>query len=334
MNTAIPVAVVLNDIDLSIPMPRSMPGWVLERPSMDQVESFRETITAFYATSLAMGQPAIRPPHEGLYTSYPEGWGIRYGIPSNQWRYSIVRRHDASGLGDKALDQAFRISDADLWIPLRVRIDRPYSGQEPNGARFVFVPGGNAHQAFQFYASRTSKQTTPETPDLDEVAEVVNLRAELDDEAYPEIAEALADFVELDGLAEQSRQKFLGYFAVIERLLTHNPKPSDPVDSLTTQLKRNVVLLDHRLPDHRKIGFDSFNGAKPDKVIANLYAYRSAVAHGGSVPAALKWFNQNHPKTWSSDYILDLHLFTRTMTKRVLIAAMREPLLVRDLTGS
>ncbi|MGW4364511.1 hypothetical protein ACWEKT_02605 [Nocardia takedensis] len=334
MNTAPRVAVVLNDIDLSIPMPRVMAGWTLERPTTAQVESFREIITAFYATALTMGQSSIRAPHEGRYIDN----GLRYDVPEDQWRYSIVRQHDATQLTNKALDQAFRLSDADLWIPLRVRLDRPYSGRDSNGARVVFIPGGNAHQAFQFYASRiTQLAAAPETPDLDEVAEVVALRAELDEVAYPEIAETLSEFVELDGLPERSRQKYLGYFAVMERLLTHKPEPSDRFDSLTRQLKRNLVLLDHRQPNHRKFGFDSFNGIKPATVIDRLYAYRSAIAHGGSggsIPKALGWFSQNRPKSWSEEVILDLHLFTRTLAKRVLVAAMREPLLVEDLTGA
>ncbi|AKN17933.1 hypothetical protein MHAE_18811 [Mycobacterium haemophilum DSM 44634] len=178
----------------------------------------------------------------------------------------------------------------------------------------------------------------PEFPNLVEIAEVVELRRALDDDEYPEIARTLALFIEADGLPEDSTQKYLAYFGVIESLLTHTPQPSDPVNSLTRQLTRNILLLNNRLPDHRKLQLDTFKDGStsvaPEKVIKNLYLYRSAAAHGGDTTDAIKWFKQNHPPSWTGFLELDLHAFARCMAKRLLIAAMREPQLVQDLKAA
>ncbi|MET8776861.1 hypothetical protein ABZV58_17810 [Nocardia sp. NPDC004654] len=72
-------------------------------------------------------------------------------------------------------------------------------------------------------------------------------------------------------------------------------------------MTRNLILLEHRLPDHRKIGLELFK-CSPQKVIALLYTYRSAVAHGGSTAATLKWFGQHQPAGQSLGTAVNLHL--------------------------
>ncbi|MGA8332438.1 MAG: hypothetical protein WB777_24610 [Mycobacterium sp.] len=176
----------------------------------------------------------------------------------------------------------------------------------------------------------------PERPDLAEIAEVVELRQALDDDQFPEIARTIALFIEPDDLPEHSTQKFLAYFGIIESLLTHAPKPNDLVDSLTRQLTRNIVLLNNRLPDHRKLQLDTFGGVKPENVVKKLYAYRSAAAHGGDTRDDVGWFEQNRPPSSleTNPMKLEIHLFARGMAKRLLIAAMREPQLVQDLKAA
>ncbi|MGO9116052.1 MAG: hypothetical protein ACLQPD_00380 [Desulfomonilaceae bacterium] len=84
---------------------------------------------------------------------------------------------------------------------------------------------------------------------------------------------------QLKGLPHHSPLRFLGYFAILESLLTHAPKPLDPYDSITRQVKKKLILLDHRWA--HQIDYSSFGDAKPETVWATMYHYRSLVAHGG-----------------------------------------------------
>jgi Apea-like HEPN len=84
----------------------------------------------------------------------------------------------------------------------------------------------------------------------------------------------------LKSLPHRSPLRFLGYFAILEGLLTHAPKHSDPCDSITHQLKRKIALLDNRW-EHR-VDYGPFGGAKPETIWTEMYSYRSRLAHGGS----------------------------------------------------
>jgi hypothetical protein len=65
---------------------------------------------------------------------------------------------------------------------------------------------------------------------------------------------------------------------MLEALLTHQPKPSDPYESITRQIKKKVALLDNRWSP--RIDYRRFGGVDPDKVWEKMYSYRSALAHG------------------------------------------------------
>jgi hypothetical protein len=335
--------VVLNDLDPSVPLPYDLAGWSLERPTSDQFDSYRNVLSPFFAAQRFLGSSAtimlpLMLPYEARKTS-PDGTGAHssWDLSRRQWRYTVVRRVNPS-INARSLTQALRLSDADIWTPLWGHSSQlPPAAAATMGMSWFWSPAGNPNHVFQFISGGGTDEM-PECPDLAEISEVVELRRALNDDQYPEIARTLALFIETDGLPEYSTQKYLAYFGVIESLLTHAPKPNDLVDSLTRQLTRNILLLDNRLPDHRKLQLDTFkNGSTsiaPDKVIKSLYNYRSAAAHGGDTTDAIKWFKQNHPPCWTGLAMLEIHAFARSMAKRLLIAAMREPQLVQDLKAA
>lgn len=84
----------------------------------------------------------------------------------------------------------------------------------------------------------------------------------------------------LKGLSHDSPLRFLGYFALLESVLTHAPKPEDRYNSITRQVKKKLSLLNARFT--RKIDYRPFDGADPEKIWGKMYEYRSAIAHGGN----------------------------------------------------
>lgn len=153
------------------------------------------------------------------------------------------------------------------------------------------------------------------------------------DDLPEETLKMIGLFQSLDQLADTATLKVLGYFSVIEGLLSHSPEPSDRMDSIQRQLIRNINLLNNRLSENSlEIDFRKFTPTGIEKTLKKIYAYRSAIAHGGKQEDVLKditsIYNCDIPKNQESLYI---HDWIRHMTKRLLMAAIIEPQLVRDL---
>ena len=83
---------------------------------------------------------------------------------------------------------------------------------------------------------------------------------------------------QLKALPHGTPLRFLGYFAILESVLTHAPKPNDPYDSITRQVKKKLLLLDHRWQP--TIDYSPFRGTDPERLWAKMYDYRSRLAHG------------------------------------------------------
>lgn len=126
---------------------------------------------------------------------------------------------------------------------------------------------------------------------------------------------------QLKGFPRTSPLRFLGYFALLESLLTHIPKPSDPYDSITRQVKKKLALLNRRFP--RSIDYAPFGGAEADTVWAKMYAYRSQLAHGGNPQ-----FNGEFQALLNYETALAL---IKETVKAVTRQALTEPQLILDL---
>jgi hypothetical protein len=116
----------------------------------------------------------------------------------------------------------------------------------------------------------------------------------------------------------------LGYFSMLESLLTHAPQPHDPTDSIGRQIQGKMVLLGHRFD--RPLQYDSLDvGIKPKTAWSKLYGYRSSLAHGGT------------PDFESDFRCLQNASVAEGFVRRALVSVMRqaleEPQLVIDLKG-
>lgn len=140
-------------------------------------------------------------------------------------------------------------------------------------------------------------------------------------------------FQSLDTLPDYSPIKVLGYFSVIEGLLSHAPEPTDRVDSIQRQLIRNINLLNNRLKKNGLgIPFDDFGMTNMDKVLKKLYTYRSDIAHGGDPSGSIEIIISLRKNKTPLDDRMWIHDWVRAMTKQLLVAAVMEPGLVNDLT--
>ena len=122
-------------------------------------------------------------------------------------------------------------------------------------------------------------------------------------------------------LPSRSPLIFLGYFAILESLLSYPPKLTDPYDFVVRQVKTKLALLNNRFD--RKIDYSRFAGAPAETVWAKMYNYRHSLAQG------------NTPIFEGDLAVLGSHAHAVGLLKRTVKAILRqaliEPQLLLDL---
>jgi hypothetical protein len=235
-------------------------------------------------------------------------------LPLEEWRYHVVAFRGDNGILNE-LTTAFDLSHVELEVGFTVaQLDLGLGSQQSivwTGARLFHVLEAAVWSSdFLVDVSR------------DDVSEITSIHASLRsyDHMLLNLKRPLLQMSQLKGLHHESPLRFLGYFTILESLLTHPPKGTDTIDSITRQVKKKLALLDRRFVT--AIDYSGFD-AKPEKVWGEMYSYRSVIAHGG-IPdfkkdlAALK-----SPKR-------ALQLLKET-TKALIRHALREPHLIVDL---
>lgn len=140
---------------------------------------------------------------------------------------------------------------------------------------------------------------------------------------YPEILRAHRVLMDLASLPPDSDFHVVGLFAIVEMLITHNPKGRDIGDSITHQMQSKVPLLVRRFV--RPLSTDEFFGSvSSKKVWSALYAYRSAIAHGGSVD-----FSSGELRLLKDQ--ITANKFLSAFVRRLIRHSYNEPDLYRDL---
>lgn len=138
---------------------------------------------------------------------------------------------------------------------------------------------------------------------------------------FPEIQRAVTMFDSLSALPLNSEFTVLGLFAIIEMLITHNPKLEDRGDSITHQMKSKMPLLSRRFD--QPLDYSFLQDANKEKIWSALYKYRSALAHGG-VPDFSKELKVLRDAQTAKTFL-------KEAVKSLLRHSLKEPQLFRDL---
>jgi hypothetical protein len=139
---------------------------------------------------------------------------------------------------------------------------------------------------------------------------------------FPEIQRAVTMFDSLSALPPNSEFAVLGLFAIIEMLITHNPKLEDRGDTITHQMKSKIPLLSHRFD--RPLDYSFFQDTNEEKIWSALYKYRSALAHGGAPDFCSKELRVLKDSKTAT-------IFLKEVVKALLRHSLNEPQLLRDL---
>lgn len=146
-----------------------------------------------------------------------------------------------------------------------------------------------------------------------------------DDPSLDFIKKAIRDFTDLKEVSTRKPLYVVGLFSIIEMLLT-TQQDMTTEKSLSHQLREKLNLFGNRLSEPIVLAnyFSKAGGMDFKSFVNTLYTYRSKVAHGGEVDFTKgKLVNlESHSAVCS---------FLRVVVRKLILQAVQEPLLFRDL---
>lgn len=161
-----------------------------------------------------------------------------------------------------------------------------------------------------------------------ELRSIWNLFIENDNQLnnFSRLKKIIKDFLDLKEIHKETSFKFLGYFSILENILTHNKGRGVTNASITFQLQNKLNLLNNRFenPIDYKNYFNLPDSTTFIKLIEKLYQYRSDIAHGSESDFNKELFILKNKKSNSLKFIHEL-------TRKVILQYIKEPMLIEDL---
>jgi hypothetical protein len=306
-------ALIADRVDMRVPLPYEFsPNLRLSRATDEQLKNLDD----LFNLGTRFVPPKHHYEHEWLGRD-PGNRPITKELPRSEWRYYVVAFNPpwtdfdnfrvAATIGEPALKFFFTIYTTEAF-------------------------GHGQRVGFQYDNVRATDyyQITAYDPPLvtfDEQA-LANLSAayldvcNLDQKLHEGIWRALRTFETLLRMPNYLDLVILGYFSVIEMLITHQPNDKEIGDSLMHQIRTKVDLLNSRLSD--PLDYSVFPQLPTEaKVWNTLYGLRSAIAHGNHID-----FNKTLKGLVDRDCARQ---FLQVATRRLLRHSLKEPRLVDAL---
>ena len=237
------------------------PGHVLRRANKMEIRAIRDVCKDYGISHWSTWQ-CVRL-EDGQYQN----------LPAEEWRYFVISFKGSN-------DTIVEIERALCMAPCEIKIGftlltGPFRDIE--APTIVFSPGRLFH-LLRSVGEQHHPFVEVTQSDVDQV-EVLRGQIHGFDEGVISVKGLIQQMLNLEALPHQSSLLFLGYFAILESLLTHQPKKTDTIDSITRQIIKKLQLLNNRWKP--RIDYARFQGAKPPTVWSTMYEYRSSLAHGG-----------------------------------------------------
>lgn len=282
------------------------------RAKTEEIDAIRSTVKKYTTNPPAN----YRPPYEVAYTTTTDGSSTSYKkelLSESKWKYWVI---EYSGYNHEFIyiDKAFLL----LWDTLEIDIHLTYIKGNIH-IRTVNEQGmlKKAHDR----KLNLDKPVIINTSEIKKLEDIIN-RIKGIDSQYRFLHTALGKFYDLRAIPEQSDLLIVGYFSIIESLVTHSPRLKESLDSISHQLANKLILLFKRFPKEVKYS-DYFENTDPVKIWKKLYSYRSNIAHGNIVS-----FSNEHQVLKS---IGNIKIFLETVIKSLLLLALEETEFVSDL---
>ncbi len=243
------------------------PGHELRRATHEEVEVIEQTLQRLASRPLN--------PYMNLWKRrWPHLGGAIELLPEAEWRYFVIAFRGSNATMAE-LKTAFDIAPVELeagfTVVNSIEDDSTVGGVIWNEERLFHVLA-DARYSDSFFVDVSRSDV--------ELTATIYSSLKKHDNRLIDIKHLAGQLSQLKALPHKSPLRFLGYFAILESLLTHAPKPTDPYDSITRQVKKKVALLNRRWD--KALDYTPFDGATPETIWSKMYTYRSLVALGGT----------------------------------------------------
>jgi hypothetical protein len=284
------------------------PSGILRRASEEEIAFTKQILRSLFGEHFTGSLWETRRPKSGA--------GKYVRLPRKRWRYYVIE-FQGSNRDVEFLEQALTIAPCGLEVGFLLSVARLERTILP-------VCLYSAHRLFQSLAALSntgsSNARTITKADAEHVG-AVHAKLKAHDHGILDLKNILKLVFDLQDLPRFCPLQVLGYFAVLESLLTHAPKPDDRYDSIIRQIRQKLALLNKRW--NPPLDYTAFTTQKHETVWTKMYAYRSAIAHGttpnftGDLAALGNATNANN-------------LISETVRKTI-HQALEEPQLLADL---
>ncbi|MDO8334414.1 MAG: HEPN domain-containing protein [Nitrosomonas sp.] len=202
-------------------------------------------------------------------------------LPEEEWRYYVITFNGENSHLMQYIQAASDISPKEIEIGFNITFHM-------SGEKICHSYGSIPSRYYQ------TLQRIDRDPDYfinikqDDISYISSKYSQIikhDPSSYPSAFDVkdvtLLDINNLKSLPYRSRFQFLGYFAILESLLVHKPKSTDPYDTITRQVKKKLVLLDNIWTPRLDYTFSPTSST--EKIWGKMYELRSQIAHGDSI---------------------------------------------------
>lgn len=310
------LAFVVSNIEVDGDLPvEVLPGHVFRRASDEEIAEINRVISE---SSNRQFFSWIR--YDALVKEVRQEGNTNYhfeDLPREQWRYWVIafegqnrRVHDVDLLA------LLLPTDFDLGFQLY------YDGLLQSGKRVGYMQMplhyvekyGSTEEIFKNARRISTKQ-------LESITELHSLFEALPED-YSFVRHAISNFSALRRIPRTSELLTVGYFSIIESLITHAPRLSETLDSINHQITNKMILLRKKFT-RQILPTTYFMHAAEERLWKKLYAYRSSLAHGNKLD-----FNQEFQVLKGHAEVI---AFLKENIKELLVLALKDPEFLSDL---
>jgi hypothetical protein len=247
-----------------------IPGHILRRANEEEIRFTKKVIASLFAEHSDGGLWETRGPKPGQSKFVK--------LPKRQWRYFVIE-FSGGNQEIELLERALSVAPCRLDVGFILSVASFRGGKLP--VCLYHPPRLFQSLSAMSYAAGSARGLTISVNKSDaEQVRKIYLKLAKNDNRIVDLDKVFKLVFELKDLPRFSPLQVLGYFAVLESILTHAPNPDDRYDSITRQIKQKLALLNKRW--NPPLDYSGFSGLSHDKVWSRMYAYRSAIAHGST----------------------------------------------------
>jgi len=314
---------VLSHIDVQCDVPiEIIPNHCFRKAYSQEITEIKKLLDEFdisYPKMIGLPVPSGIP-YDSIVREIRRGKSCQYErvkLPADKWKYWVVAFEGGNGEIED-LQYCANLIKNDLDFAFQIFYSEKQQKGQPIG--WLSMP---THLREYYSSSKAvnSNAVKVEQEEIRKIGDIYDLYKNLHPE-YQYIDHSVKNLNSLKRIQKDSELLIIGYFSIIEALITHAPRLNESLDSISHQIKNKLILLRKRF--ERKVAYNSYFLDTNDKTIWGLlYRYRSCIAHGG-IPDFKKKFRVLKSK----EVVLD---FLRENIKCLILFSLKEPELMEDL---